>query len=222
MIEGRKVNSAAQEWLDEYKTFPKSVQTMQDFYFWTDKKHGSKPYLGRFRDDNTIEWKTRHEIHQMALSVGTTLVQLGIPTGARIGVYSENQIEVFVSRIYHKIDQLSENFFILDDALQARNRLNLSSQESIVDIVVNYENQILNQQRKDFSIIHTRQDVSICHIIIFGNISDDRKEIAQHTTNQSQCRTDNSKYGPYPLPLAHSKTDKKADTDSHISYLITG
>lgn len=61
---------------------------------------------------------------------------------------SENQIEVFVSRIYHKIDQLSENFFILDDALQARNRLNLSSQESIVDIVVNYENQILNQQRQ--------------------------------------------------------------------------
>lgn len=96
MIEGRKVNSAAQEWLDEYKTFPKSVQTMQDFYFWTDKKHGSKPYLGRFRDDNTIEWKTRHEIHQMALSVGTTLVQLGIPTGARIGVYSENQIEAVV------------------------------------------------------------------------------------------------------------------------------
>lgn len=96
MLDGSKVKTAPQEWLDEYKTFPKSVQTMQDFYIWTDKKHGSKPYMGTFREDMSIEWKTRHEVHLMALSVGTCLVQHGIPPGSRIGVYSENRLEAAV------------------------------------------------------------------------------------------------------------------------------
>ncbi|OHT04943.1 AMP-binding enzyme family protein [Tritrichomonas foetus] len=69
---------------------------MQDFYFWTDKKHGSNPYLGTFRKDKTIDWKTRHEVHIMALSVGSKLMELGFPQGSRIGVYSENRLEAAV------------------------------------------------------------------------------------------------------------------------------
>lgn len=99
MIHGIKSilpNSAPQEWMDEYSLFPKSIQTMKDFYDYTDKKHGSKPYLGTFQSDGSIQWKTRHEVHLMALSVGTRLIELGLKMGDRIGIYAENQLEVAV------------------------------------------------------------------------------------------------------------------------------
>lgn len=60
-----------------------------------------------------------------------------------------NQIENFVPQIYHKIDQLSGNNFILDDAIMARNRLNLSSDESIVDVIAKYENQLILQEKQN-------------------------------------------------------------------------
>lgn len=59
----------------------------------------------------------------------------------------ENQIDTFVPQIYKKIEKLAENEFILNDAIQARSRLNIPSNESIVDIIVNYENQLVCQSR---------------------------------------------------------------------------
>jgi long-chain acyl-CoA synthetase len=90
-------NSAPQEWVDEYNTFPKSIKTMQDFYLYTDRKTGSRPCMGQINPDTfEVGWLTRHELHQLALNVGTRLCSLGLERGSRIGVYSEGRVEAAV------------------------------------------------------------------------------------------------------------------------------
>ncbi|KAH0789784.1 AMP-binding enzyme family protein [Histomonas meleagridis] len=112
-----EAKSSPRYWFDEYEKFPKSIKTMQDFYFWTDKKHGDSPYVGKFQDNQVI-WTTRHQVHEYAMSLGTSLLSLGFKAGDRIGVYCENRLECVIfleaAQIYGFII-----VFTFDAALQA-------------------------------------------------------------------------------------------------------
>jgi len=82
-------------WEDNMKTFPCSIKTMHDFSLYVYERNKARITFGWF-NDNEIKWLKQNDIHTMALRVGSALSGLGICFGDRVGVYSENRIEVVV------------------------------------------------------------------------------------------------------------------------------
>ena len=91
------VNPTPSAWLEEYDTFPKNVQTMQDFWRYNAKHNGNRDYGGVIdKETGKVTWHKQAEIFERALAVGTHLLELGLKKGDRIGVYCENSIESVV------------------------------------------------------------------------------------------------------------------------------
>ncbi|KAH0787066.1 long-chain-fatty-acid--CoA ligase 5 isoform X2 [Histomonas meleagridis] len=116
---------------------------MQDFYFWTDKKHGNRPYVGRIINDNQVVWTTRHQIHEQAMSLGTSLVEIGLKPGDRLGVYCENRIE---SVIFLEAAQIYgfNIVFAFDSSLEAYGSFIFSDSETSILYVSPLKSRNLN------------------------------------------------------------------------------
>ncbi|EAX98941.1 AMP-binding enzyme family protein [Trichomonas vaginalis G3] len=80
------------QWVEEYDSKPAEIETMQDFFMYTYKKYRTQNQLGIIVDEKIV-YKTREEIHQLALRVGSFLLSKGIVPGDRVGVYTENRLE---------------------------------------------------------------------------------------------------------------------------------
>lgn len=89
------VRSAPEEWLKEKARLP-DCHTMQELILWIDKHRGSSKTFGNFNSDRTVNWTTVHEVYEMSMNLGTSLLELGIEKGQRIGIFSESRIEAMV------------------------------------------------------------------------------------------------------------------------------
>ena len=88
------VRPAPREWIEEYETFPKTVQTMQDFWLYNVKHNGNREYGGVIdTETGKVKWYTQSQIFEKAVAVGTHLLELGLKKGDRVGVYCENSLE---------------------------------------------------------------------------------------------------------------------------------
>jgi long-chain acyl-CoA synthetase len=67
---------------------------MQDFHVYINRINGNRNCAGVMRLEGLpVKWYTCGEVYNMALTVGASLLELGINPGDRIGVFCENRLE---------------------------------------------------------------------------------------------------------------------------------
>jgi long-chain acyl-CoA synthetase len=85
------------EWSEDISSFPHDIHTVQEFYLHLNRERPARRFAAAIDSvSGELIWYSFQQVHQMALSVGTHLLELGVAPGSRIGVYSETNLESIV------------------------------------------------------------------------------------------------------------------------------